>query len=73
MKNKKRTSNLNFKVQLFQKSKNRFISCYLSEIQYKNKNRNFIPDFAFQFTQKPKNQCSSNTHDGNFGTNSQQR
>ena len=52
MKNEKRTSNLNFNVQLFWKSKNHFILGFTSQLQYKNKNQNFISNFGFQFIKK---------------------
>ena len=55
MKNEKRTSNLNFNVQLFWKSKNHFVLCFTSQLQHKNKNQNFISNFTFQFIKKTRN------------------
>ena len=49
MKNEKETSNLNFNVHLFGKSENHFGLCFKSQLQYKNKNQNFISNFAFLF------------------------
>ena len=37
MKNEKQTSNLNFNVHLFWKSKNHLFWCFLSQLQYKTK------------------------------------
>ena len=49
-----KTSNLNFNVQLFWKSKNHFVLCFTSQLRCKNKNQNFISNFAFQFIGKKK-------------------
>ena len=54
MKNGKQTSNLNFNVQLFWKSKNHLFWCFLSQLQYRNENQNFISNFIFQFIKKTK-------------------
>ena len=54
MKNKKQTSNLNFNVQLFWKSKNHLFWCFLSQLQYRNENQNFLSNFIFQFIKKTK-------------------
>ena len=52
MKNEKQTSNLNFNVQLFGKSKNHLFWCFLSQLQYRNENQNLISNFIFQFIKK---------------------
>ena len=49
MKNEKETSNLNFNVHLFGKPEKHFGLCFKSQLQYKNKNQNFISNFAFLF------------------------
>ena len=49
MKNEKETSNLNFNVHLFGKPEKHFGLCFKSQLQYKNKNQNFVSNFAFQF------------------------
>ena len=54
MKNEKQTSNLNFNVQLFWKSENHLFWCFLSQLQYRNKNQNLISNFIFQFIKKNK-------------------
>ena len=54
MKNENRTSNLNFRAQLFWKSKNHLVLCFMSQLQYRNENRNFISIFVFQFIKKTK-------------------
>ena len=43
MKNQNRTLNLNFNVQLFWKSKKYLILGFMSQLQYRNENQNFIP------------------------------
>ena len=55
MKNEKQTSNLNFNVQLFGKSKNHLFWCFLSQLQYRNENQNLISNFIFQFIKKTRN------------------
>ena len=52
MKNEKQTSNLNFNVQLFRKSENHLFWCFLSQLQYRHENQNFISNFIFQFIKK---------------------
>ena len=54
MKNEKQTSNLNFNVQLFWKLKNHLFWCFLSQLQYRNENQNFLSNFIFQFIKKTK-------------------
>ena len=54
MKNEKQTSNLNFNVQRFWKSENHLFWCFLSQLQYRNENQNFISNFIFQFIKKSK-------------------
>ena len=54
MKNEKQTSNLIFNVQLFRKSKNHLILCFMSQLQYRNENQNFISSFIFQFIKEKK-------------------
>ena len=54
MKNEKQTSNLNFNVQLFRKSENHLFWCFLSQLQYRNENENFISNFIFQLIKKTK-------------------
>ena len=54
MKNEKQTSNLNFNVQLFWKSENHLFWCFLSQLQYKNENPNFISNFISEFIKKAK-------------------
>ena len=54
MKNQKQTSNLNFKVQLFEKSENHLFWCFLSKVQCRNENQNYISNFIFQFIKKRK-------------------
>ena len=54
MKNEKRTSNLNFNVQLFLKWKNGLVLFFMSQLQYRNENQNFISNFVFQFIKKTK-------------------
>ena len=51
-KNEKQTSNLNFNVQIFWKSKNHLVWCFLSQLHYRNENQNFISNFVFQFIKK---------------------
>ena len=52
MKNGKRNSNLNFNAQLFWKSKNHLVWCFISQPKYWKENQNFISNFAFQFIKK---------------------
>ena len=52
MKNEKQTSNLNFSVQLFRKSKNHLILCFMSQVWHRNENPNIISNFVFQFIKK---------------------
>ena len=54
MKNEKRTSDLNFNVQLFRKWEIHLPLCFMSQLQYRNENQNFISDFVFQFIKKSK-------------------
>ena len=54
MKNEKRTSDLNFNVQLFRKWEIHLTLCFMSQLQYRNENQNFISDFVFQFIKKNK-------------------
>ena len=42
MKNEKQTSNLNFNVQLFWNLENYLFWCFLSQLQYRIQNQNFI-------------------------------
>ena len=52
MKNQNRTSNLNFNVQSFWKSKKHLILCFMSQLQYRNENQNFIPISYFNLSIK---------------------
>ena len=61
MKNEKQTSNLNFNVQLFWKSENHLFWCFLSQLQYRKENQNFISNFIFQFI---KNKNKTKWHFG---------
>ena len=54
MKNKERAANLNLNVQLFWKSKNLLVLCFMSQLQYRNENQNFISNFVFRFIEKTK-------------------
>ena len=54
MKNEKRTSDLNFNVQLFRKWEIHLPLCFMSQLQYRNENQNFISDFVFQVIKKSK-------------------
>ena len=54
MKNEKQTSNLNFNVQLFLKSKNHLVLRFMSQLLYREENQNFVSNFVFQFIKKTK-------------------
>ena len=54
MKNGKQISSFNFNVHLFWKSKYHLVLCFMSQLQYRNKNQNFISNFVFQFIKKAK-------------------
>ena len=43
---------MNFNVQLFWKLENHLFWCFLSQLQYRNENQNFISNFISQFIKK---------------------
>ena len=36
----------------FENLKNHFVLCFASQLQYRNKNQNFVSSFVFQFIKK---------------------
>ena len=50
--------------QLFWKSKNHLFWCFLSQLQYRNENQNYISNFIFQFIKKKKRNGTLGTRIG---------
>ena len=57
MKNGKQTSNLNFNVKLFWKSKNHLVWCFMSQLPYRNENKICISNFNY-FNLSKKNEVA---------------